>query len=346
MRALPYLQTIFYALAAALMLISCVVYPQGVFQAALRGVAIWWEIILPGLLPFFILSEIVIGVGLVQFLGVILSPFMRTIFGLSGPAAFVVIMGFSTGYPVAAKLSARLREQGLLTRHEGEHLLCFTNLANPLFMYGALAVGFLHHAELGTFIASVHYGTAILIGIGARFVIVNPDQHALLKKKNPISFNEALLQMHRARLTDGRPLGQLLSDAVTQGMGLMMLIGGFIILFSVLNFVLFEIGFTPLIVYLFYPFFLLVGLHPELHVAGFAGLLEMTIGSQLASQTISQSLKEQVALICALISWSGLSIHAQVASVLSQSDLRYRYYFIARVIHSILAYLTVIIVWN
>ena len=52
----------------------------------------------------------------------------------------------------------------------------------------------------------------------------------------------ALKAMHRARVEDGRPLGQLLGEAVTSAVQTLLLIGGFIILFSVLIHLINYIG--------------------------------------------------------------------------------------------------------
>lgn len=91
---------------------------------------------------FFILSELLISFGIVRFVGVLLEPFMRPIFRVPGVGGFVLAMGMASGFPSGAKLTTRLRQEGQLTRIEAERLVSFTNSSNPLFIFGAVAVGF------------------------------------------------------------------------------------------------------------------------------------------------------------------------------------------------------------
>lgn len=59
-------------------------HPQASFEASKTGLSMWWEVVFPSLLPFFILSELLIGFGIVRFVGVLLEPFMRPIFRVPG----------------------------------------------------------------------------------------------------------------------------------------------------------------------------------------------------------------------------------------------------------------------
>ena len=49
--------------------IMIVVYPEVSFRASLEGLELWFEIVLPTLLPFFILADLLMGLGIVHFLG-------------------------------------------------------------------------------------------------------------------------------------------------------------------------------------------------------------------------------------------------------------------------------------
>ena len=90
----------------------------------------------------FILSELLIGFGIVKFVGLLLEPFMRPIFRVPGVGGFVLAMGMASGNPAGAKLTARLRQDKQISRVEAERLVSFTNSSNPLFIFAAVAVGF------------------------------------------------------------------------------------------------------------------------------------------------------------------------------------------------------------
>src|SRR5690606_9678266 len=152
------------ALALALML-----FPKESLDASLRGMQMWWDVVFPSLLPFFIVSELLIGFGVVTFIGTLLEPFMRPFFRVPGVGGFVWAMGLASGNPAGAKITARLRDEKRITRLEAERLVCFTNSANPLFIFGAIAVGFFHDPFLGILLALSHYLGNVCVGLIMRF---------------------------------------------------------------------------------------------------------------------------------------------------------------------------------
>lgn len=287
------------------------------------------------------------GFGVVHFLGVLLEPLMRPLFRVPGTAGFVMAMGLASGYPIGAKLTARLREQDLITRSEGERLVSFTNTADPLFMFGAVAVGFFHDVSLGVIIAIAHYTSSLLLGFLMRFhdpqgpttpVPVKDEGHFLMR---------AYREMHQARIKDGRSLGELMGDAITSSVNTLMMVGGFIMMFSVIIEVLGQVGITEWLVAGIGRLFSLLRVPGELASPVISGLFEITLGAQVASQvpnTIHMAYK--IAIVGAVTAWSGLSVHAQVASILSQTDIRYTPYCFARLIHGVLAGWITLLLWN
>ncbi|OEH85769.1 sporulation integral membrane protein YlbJ [Desulfuribacillus stibiiarsenatis] len=340
-----YWKTAILGLLAFCFGISLIIFSDVAFQASLRGLSTWWEVVFPALLPFFIVSEILMGLGVVHFMSVLLEPFMRPIFNVPGAGAFVMTMGFSSGYPIGAKLTTRLREQGLLSRAEGERLVSFTTTSDPLFMFGAISVGFFYNPSIGIIIVTAHYISAILVGIIMRF----HDREQIPSSKGS-STNDALLfralqSMHRARMVDRRPLGRLLGDAVTSSLHTLGLIGGFMIVMSVLISILKEVHVTSLLSTMLQGIIIFVGISPELSTSLITGFFEVTLGSQEASLTNTLFI-QKIVVVSILLAWNGLSVHAQVAALLSTSDIRYKPYVISRIIHASLAAITTLLLWE
>lgn len=125
--------TLVAAAVAVLLTLSIVVYPDRALEAALDGMRIFFGVVFPSLFPFFVLSEIMLGLGVVHFLGVLFEPLMRPLFNVPGEGAFALSMGLAAGYPMDAVITARFRRAGICTRVEGERLLAFTNTADPVF---------------------------------------------------------------------------------------------------------------------------------------------------------------------------------------------------------------------
>ena len=164
-----YINTIFLATISVLLAVFMFRYPQIVYQSSLQGLKIWWDVVFPAVFPIMVLSEMLIGFGIVHLLGVLLEPIMRPLFNVPGAGGFAMAMGFSSSYPVGAKLAALLRQQELVSRSEGERLVCFVSTADPLFILVAISVGIFHDATLGPVIAVANFGAAILLGILLRF---------------------------------------------------------------------------------------------------------------------------------------------------------------------------------
>ena len=64
------------------------------------------------------------------------------------------------------------------------------------------------------------------------------------KNKQDIQFRAAFSALHQTRIKDNRPIGKLLGDAVMSSVQTLLMIGGFIILFSVVNKLLFHLHIT------------------------------------------------------------------------------------------------------
>ncbi len=339
------LKTIILALSATMMAASLMIFPKESFEASLRGLTMWWEVVFPSLLPFFIVSEFLIGFGVVSFLGSLLEPLMRPLFQVPGVGGFVWAMGLASGYPAGAKLTARLRQENKLTVVEAERLVSFTNSSNPLFIFGAIAVGFFHNPALGIILALSHYLGNFCVGLLMRFHGKENKSAPKKDKKNKLSIRTALYMLHQERLRDGRPIGKLIGDAVHSSVATLLMIGGFIILFSVLNRLLslLEITtFLSLFVSLILAFF---QIPKDLSIPFLSGLFEITLGSQMASQT-NAILFHQVIITSFILAFSGFSVQAQVASILAETDISFKPFFIARIFHGTFAACFTVLLWK
>lgn len=330
-----YLITIGLGLGALVLALGLILFPDTSFTAALRGLKLWWDVVFPALLPFFITSEILLGLGLAHFMGVLLEPFMRPIFNISGYGSFVWTMGFASGYPISAKLTCRLREQKLVTRAEGERLVSFTTSADPVFITGAIAVGFFHSAKIGLILLIVHYFSAILVGFCMKIYRRKEAKTPSPPHNQGSRLMRALTAMHKARLEDGRSMGKLMGDAVSTSLQTQLAIGGFILLFSVILSLLGRFHIISLVSEILKKILGFFGLPPEAAQAFIYGLFEVTLGAKEGSELFTSDFTTFIlATTGAILAWGGISVHAQVASILAESDLRYFPFFLARILHA------------
>lgn len=312
------------------------IYPQEVVSSAFGGAELWARYVLPALFPFLVLSELLIGSGFVHFLGALLEPLMRPLFRLPGSSSFVVAMGYTSGFPMGAILTARLRQDGSLTRDEGERLLAFTNNPSPGFIFGAVSSGMLGRPDLGILLAGSVYLANLTLGFLARFL----PSAATARSARKFSLRQAWQQMNKAQMDDNRPFGRLLGDAVRQGINTALAVGGFIIFFAVI---------IRLLVLWHIPLILAAIARPIFHFFGASvsvqgvealvnGLMEMTLGCQSVIAAFSR-LDSQFILLAVLMGWGGISVFAQVAGFIGPTDLRFSRFLLARVGHGILAFI-------
>ena len=86
------------AVLACILTVLIVAYPDISFQASLDGLKLWFEVVLPALLPFFIMAELLMGLGVVHFLGSLLEPIMRPLFRVPGAGGFCPGHGSCRGF--------------------------------------------------------------------------------------------------------------------------------------------------------------------------------------------------------------------------------------------------------
>ena len=75
------------------------------------------------------------------------------------------------------------------------------------------------------------------------------------------------------------------------------------------------------------------------------GLIEMTSGIKNISNT-NIGLRLKSSIIGFLISFSGLSVHFQVKSIIEGTKIKYKNFLLARIIHSILCFIIIYTFFN
>src|SRR5690606_4407462 len=297
--------TLLMALGATGLVIALVAVPDVAFQGALKGRRLWWEVVFPALLPFFVGGQSLMGLGVGHARGILLEPFMRPLFNLPGIGGFVTAMGLASGYPIGAVLTARLRRQGEITPAEGERLMSFANTADPLIMAGAVAVAMFGNRHVAGILMSAHYLGALVTGFVMRFH--KPD--APISPPPAPSREPLLARMQDALLTarqkDGRPFGQVLGDSVRDSVQTLLLIGGFIMIFSVIIDLLVAAKVVAAMGWVLAPLLRPLGLEGQLAPSLMAGLFEITLGTQLSSEAAAP-LVDRLVVASAIIGWAGL----------------------------------------
>lgn len=333
--------TLLLGLLAASFVLSIILFPDQAFQSSLKGLKLWWEWVFPALLPFLVVTELLLGFGIIHGLGVLLEPLMRRVFRLPGIGGWAMAAGLIGGYPIGADACAKLRKREDIGRVEAERLLSLSHLCNPMLMVGVVGAGFLHSPEAGLMLALLHYTSAAAAGllqrvfrkapVGSLEVPVSKQglAAAAIRGSMPV---RAVRVMEQARREDGRAFGKLLGDAVTNSIQALMMVGGLMMIFSVaVKLVDLQIGaYTA----------------GEWFIRMLPGLLEPHIGAFALSQQGSWIPAMQAACIAAALAWSGFSLHAQVLGFMNGTDMRYGSFLRFRLLHAAVAAAFTLLAWE
>lgn len=265
------------------------------------SVSIWKDNLFPTLFPFFIVSNILIQYNFTDLIGRILAKPMQKIFKLPGCSSYVLINSLFSGFPSGAKYTSLLVKNKYLSSVEGSRLLTFTHYSNPLFIMGFIGSTILNK-KIGFIILISHILGGLLVG-------------------KIFSFNSSydFKTVKETKKVDNIPIGKALSTSIYDSLNTMFLLLGIVTIFTLLTAFISNIlnldNFTKTIL---------------------SGLLEMTQGINNIN-TLNINLLSKSIIITLFISFGGFSVHMQVLSIISEVNLKYKSFFIARILHSIIA---------
>jgi sporulation integral membrane protein YlbJ len=310
---------------------SIALNPNVSYEGAKLGVSTWINVVLPALLPFFIGTEMLIELGFVRFIGTLLEPIVKPVFNVPGEGSFIFLMSTASGYPMGVKLTSQLREEGLISQEDGQRLLSFCSTSGPLFILGAVAIGMFQNKSLGLLILVSHYLGALITGFSFRFYKKSKSSNF---SSNKVTYSKKIRASLSHMKNTNNSFGQIFSESVKRGMEVLFIIGGYIILLSVLIQIIKHGNIIEPLTVKIRTIPLLSSLDKKIYTALLSGLIEITVGCRELSSIESLTFKSQAIFTSFIISWSGLSIHAQSLSIISKTDLNCGIYIFSKIIHS------------
>jgi len=288
--------------------------------AAKSGLHLWANSVLPSLLPFFIATELLGYTNVVPLCGKLLNKFMRPIFNVPGEGAFALLMGIISGYPVGAKIVANLKEQKLLTSIEAERLLAFTNNSGPLFIVGTVGVGMFYSPSIGLILFVSHILACLTTGFLFRWWGKSIEKYY---RDNTYSIENNSLSFFN--------LGEVLSKSIISSINTILMIGGFVVLFSIIISMLNTSQILHVISYHILGFF---GIKENFSLSLLTGFIEVTNGLSFISALTTSSLTFKLIIGSFVLGFGGFSVLLQVLSVTSKAKISIKPYFIGKILQA------------
>lgn len=330
MKVLSYLKEKSISIIFILYLFFLVLFTKSNFNAAKKGITLWANNVVPSLFPFFVAVELLKHTNLIYFLSIKLDKYMKPIFNLPGVASFPFVMGLISGYPVGAKIVSDLYSNNLCTQKEAERMLAFTNNSGPLFIIGTVGCSFYSNTSIGILLLISHILSSICVGIilGIISRIKSATNKFTANSRQSASTNNfsSLLQ-DDIKIAD---LGGILGSAILSAIKSILMIGGFVTIFSVILSILSN---TKILTILSYFISNIFHINPDYIVGLLTGFLEFTNGLYKISTINNKMLSINLILSSFIIGFGGISVTLQVLNIISKNKLSIKTYIFGKLLH-------------
>lgn len=261
-------------------------YPALSLEYALSGLRLWFEKMIPTLLPFMILSGILINMNLTEGFVRLFHPVLRILYDTTPNGSYTLLMGFLCGFPMGARIAGELCRTGRLSAREGNRLLAFCNNIGPIYFLSFVVSTLSLEKPLAPFL--VMYGVPLLYGF---FVM------RLSPREKTLSATE-----HSTGNPQAQGLLEATDNAVLSGLLGIAKLGGYMVFFNLLNI-------------LFVPFTRL----PDALLNAYCCILEITGG-------IARCGARHPFLVLVMLPFGGFSCIAQTYSMIRDAGLSIRAY--------------------
>lgn len=284
-------------------------FPASSYQGAKKGLLLWFNTLLPTLLPFMILSNLIVYMRITAPLSRILYPVFHRIFRVSKNGCYPVLIGFLSGIPVGAKTTADMIERGELTASEGQYLLGLCNNASPMFIMSYISLTQLNRPDIRLILLLILYSSALVSALLWKALTSSK------RKVSGLSLSPENLAQEDTNRFDFKKVDKSIMDAFD----IITRVGGYVILFSISAQIFSD-----------------TGSHNGLFKLLILGFLEITTGiNKISTSALSMDMK--IALITMITAFGGLSGMAQTNSVISNTRLSIHTYMFQKLLHMFIA---------
>lgn len=268
--------------------------------SVIDAVNIWLTKVFPSLFIMFILNDIIIKTNILENIIKFINPLFNKLFNTSGSSSQAFILSLFSGTPSAAFIIKEMLNNQLITSKDANKLISFTYFSNPLFLYNILNQTFNNFITIK--IILVHYLSNLIIG--------------LFFRKGKVKYNKSNYQNKMKKTTN---IFLLIPDAIKKSFNTLLMILGTITFYMII---------TNLIINIF-------NLSAIMNII-IKGLLEITQSLNILNTLNTSSMIKEIIAI-SIISFGGLSIHTQVLSLISDTNISYKNFFIGRILHVLIS---------
>lgn len=279
-------------IAILILFFSMLSFPQTVFTGASYGLVLWFRHVLPTLLPYMILINILICTPALHWICRITSTFLCPLLRTSYYGTFAVLTGFLCGYPMGAKTISDLLDVHKISHSEASYLLSFCNNTSPAFILSYVVTQNLKKSDLCIPFFLILTFTPLMLSFIFRLFYHLPESSCSFSQAIPGSFPDPSVNF-----SDG-----CLDRCILNAFESVTKVGGYMMMFSVLIQLPASLLPNTLFSLLLYS------------------SLEISTGIRLLASSALYT-AEKIILCAALTSFGGWCCIAQTYSMISGSQL-------------------------
>ncbi len=318
----------FFAVVFLVFAFCLLVFSKNNLPAVRNGLTLWATSVVPSLFPFFVATELLMRTNIVNFLGRFFNRFMKPFFNVDGKGSFGFIMGLISGYPMGAKIACDFRKNNVCSKVECERLLSFTNNSGPLFIIGTVGISMFGNSTIGLLLFVTHILACLSVGFVFRFWKASYESCDRYNGSNN-SYDENVVTFSS--------LGEVMSESISNSIHTVLIIGGFVVIFSCVISILNASGLLASLSLILSPVFKACNLDVSFIFPFVTGLLEITNGINQICAIRVKNISVNIIFTAFLLGFGGISVLLQVWSIISKSDLSIKPYVYGKLLHGVLA---------
>lgn len=291
-------------------------------EGALNGLNLWLFTVVPTLLPFMIISSVIVETESYRIITRILGYIMKPVFQLPSEAAYPFLMGILCGFPMGSKITADMVKSGKLSVNDGNVLLTFCNNISPPFIISYMTGYVLGlNYNTGKSVIFIMLISPIITGIiTSRLIpVISTAYISASRVSHIIPYTGTTDNVNSSADTPSNTSVFSIDRCILSGVQNIIKLGGYIIIFSIIC------SLTRLILKDGYIY------------AAISGILEITTGLG-AFSLISLSLKK-LYTVCILSSFGGICTIAQTLCMIRGSHLSIKLYIAGKLINCIVTFI-------
>jgi len=309
--------TLFFAFAFVFAYL--LIYSGTAAGAMLEGLKISAAVLIPSLFPLSVVSGMIVRLEIAEPVCRRAGKAFKAFFRVSENCVLPFVLGIAGGYPLGVIVAADMYKNGRISRGDLKKIVLFCSNCSPAFIVGVAApylsntgAGFAA-TKIALVLLSAHIFAAVFVGFLFSRLYFHSDEESRQKydgaPKKTYSFSSAFIE-------------SVETSAIS-----MLRLAAYISLFYMLNKLLLSTNI----------FIIFTDINNFVNIKAFvSGILEFSTGV-LALDMLLKSLP----VAAFLISFGGLCVAAQSASVLNGTGVKIRHYIFAKLAQGVMAYIIV-----